>query len=307
LLQANESVDSHHFAQLVRDFVALLGARWRSRLGSAAGLEFIPVNPAEAEKLLEIIDWLAAAVTSGRSSCRFTPDPAVSAGTDARDRFIGMLAHDLQTPINAIVLTADAELRRADGPQRCAAARVLRCAERMRRMTADLLDFARGHLGSGVPVRPERVDLAALAGEIIEEVKASRPGARVSLECHGDVIGEWDRARIGQVLSNLVSNAVRHGYLDTAVDVRLTTRDDVACIEVANLGEPIPESEMGRLFEPFERGRQSRSKPDSIGLGLFIVREIVTAHGGKVTASNSPDTGRVTFSVALPLRAQATL
>jgi signal transduction histidine kinase len=216
-----------------------------------------------------------------------------------------MLAHDLRTPLNAIILTASSEVRHAEGPRRCAAARVLRCAERMQRMIADLLDFARVHLSTGIPVRPERFSLVALTVEIIEEIQESRPGARVCLDCREDVIGEWDRDRLGQVLSNLLANAVRHGCLDAAVDVRLTKRDDLAWIEVVNQGEPIPEADLPRLFEPFARGQASRSKPESIGLGLFIVREIVAAHGGRVMASNAPEAGKVTFAVALPMRAAA--
>jgi signal transduction histidine kinase len=306
LVSASDTVDSHHFAQLVRDFIGLLGVRWRARLRSADGAEFIPVHPAEAEKLLEIIDWLADAVTSTRRSCK-APPPSGGAPVegDSRDLFIGMLAHDLRTPLNAIILTAGTEVRRAEGPQRCAAARVLRCAERMRRMIADLLDFARVQLGTGIPVRPQRFSLAALAEEIIEEVQESRPGARVCLDCREEVIGEWDRDRLAQVLSNLVANAVGHGVLEGEIAVRLTRRDEVAWIEVVNRGEPIPECDMKRLFEPFERAQSSRSRPESIGLGLFIVREIVAAHGGRVTASNSAESGTVTFSVALPLYARA--
>jgi signal transduction histidine kinase len=294
-------VDSHLYAQLVHDFVGLLGARWRSRLTDAEQRQFIPVTPVEAEQLLEVIDWLSAAVTSGRSSCCLsTGGTGAQMQPDSRDRFIGMLAHDLQSPLNAIIYTASAELRHT--PQRGAAARTLRCAERMKRMTSDLLDFARMRFKKGVPVRPERFDLAALARETAEEVEHSHPGACFRLDIEANLDGEWDRPRMAQALTNLMANAAQHGLPGAPIEVRLTRQSDGVRLEVVNQGEPIPEPEMSKLFEPFARGRSSHSGPESIGLGLFIVREIVSAHGGEVLAFNSPEVGTVTFAVLLPLR-----
>jgi signal transduction histidine kinase len=304
-LATSDTADSHHYAQLVHDFVGVLGARWRSRLGEAERRQFIPVTPTEAEQLLEVIDWLSAAVTSGRRSCSLGCDgtAAVQVEHDSRDCFLGMLAHDLQTPLNAIILTATTELRHT--PRCSAAARTLRCAERMKRMTADLLDFARARFKPGVPVRPEKFDLAALAGEIVEEVEQSHPGARLRLDVEADVEGEWDRPRMAQALTNLLANAAQHGRPGSAIDVRLAREADGVRIEVVNEGEPILEPEMSSLFEPFSRGRSSRSGTESVGLGLFIVRQIIAAHGGEVLAFNSPEKGTVTFSVVLPLRSAA--
>jgi signal transduction histidine kinase len=229
-----------------------------------------------------------------------------SVGPQPSDRFLGMLAHDLQAPLEAIILTATAELRRADDADRHkAAARVLRCAERMKRMAVDLLDFARARSGGRLPLRPEKVDLAGLAREAVTEVEEGLPGCDVRLEAEGDMLGEWDPARMEQVLVNLLGNAVHHGERGTPVDVRLVRQSDSVRIEVVNQGELIPESEMPRLFQPFARRESSHSRPGSVGLGLFIVSEIVTAHGGEVQAFNSPDAGTVTFSVRLPLRGAA--
>jgi signal transduction histidine kinase len=217
-----------------------------------------------------------------------------------------MLAHDLQTPLTAIILTARAELRSAgDGRPPFAATRVLRCAERMKRMTADLLDFARARFSGGLPVCPEWVDLALLAREAAIEVEDSHPGCRVRVEAEGDVHGEWDPSRITQVLVNLACNAVQHGDRGVPVTVRLVRRHDSVRIEVVNQGGPISDRELRRLFEPFARGPLARPRTQSVGLGLFIVAEIVAAHGGQIEAFTSSEAGTVTFAVQLPLRSKA--
>jgi signal transduction histidine kinase len=218
---------------------------------------------------------------------------------------LGMLAHDLQTPLTAILFTADELRRTEDTSQRRAAERVMSCAQRMKRMTADLLDLAVARVGGGLPVRPERVDLAELAAHAVMEVEHSHPGSRVRLETDGGARGEWDPTRMTQVLVNLVGNAVQHGARGTPVDVRLKLQPDAVRVDVVNRGGPIPASELPRLFEPFARGPSSRSRQESVGLGLFIVSEIVRAHGGEVLALNSPEAGTVTVSVRLPLRSAA--
>jgi signal transduction histidine kinase len=188
---------------------------------------------------------------------------------------------------------------------RAAAARILSCAQRMKGMTEDLLDFARSRFAGGLPVRPRRVDLAELATRALTEVEAARPGCRIRLEAHGDVRGAWDPARITQLIVNLVCNALQHGALGAPVDVRLVRRPDSIRIDVVNEGGPIPDSDIPRLFEPFARGHSARSRRESVGLGLFIVSAIVAAHGGNVAVLNSPEAGTVTFSVHLPLRSAA--
>jgi signal transduction histidine kinase len=292
--------------QLVHDYVRILDAQWRSRISEAADAGFIRVTPAEAQKLLKVIDWLAAAVAARKqTSCTRHLEggaPLPNDEADPRDRFIAMLAHDLRTPLNAITLTAAAELRSAGANEHRGAARVLGCAERMRRMIADLLDFAQVRMGPGLPVRPERFDLRNLLGEVVREVEVSHPGACVLLEGAVKILCTWDRGRMGQALSNLVSNGVHHRQPpQTPVQVRLSRQGDDVAIAVINRSDPIPDSEIPRLFEPFERRPSSRCTRGSVGLGLFIVREIVVAHGGQVRAYNSLEQGTVTFCVTLPL------
>jgi signal transduction histidine kinase len=229
-----------------------------------------------------------------------------SASWQSRDRFLAMLAHDLQTPLTAIILTAATDvMHTGDDRQRARAARVLCCAQRMKRMVADMLDFARAGFVGRLPVHPEKVDLVNLAACAVTEIEDSHPGSHVRLEAEGDLQGEWDPARMGQVLVNLVSNAVQHGEDGAPVDVRLVRQPDSVRIEVVNRGRPISESEFSALFQPFARGPASRSGRGSVGLGLFIVSQVVAAHGGEVLAFNSPEAGTVTFAVHLPLRSAA--
>jgi signal transduction histidine kinase len=243
---------------------------------------------------------------AGSPTTSFEANAQAGVDWQSPDRFLAMLAHDLRTPLTAIILTTAAELRRADDArQRAAAARVLSCARRMKRMVGDLLDFARLQRVGALPVRPEKVDLAELAGEVLKEVEDSHPGSHVRLEAEGDLQGEWDPARMAQVLVNLVCNALQHGAGKAPVDVRLARQPDSVRIQVVNRGRPIPECEIPRLFEPFVRGPSARRRPDSVGLGLFIVSQIVTAHDGEIRAFNSPEAGTVTFAVRLPLRSAA--
>lgn len=232
--------------------------------------------------------------------------PSRLQGKQARDHILGMLAHELRTPLTAIILTATAELKQAsDARQRDRAARILRCAERMRRMTTDLLDFACARVGHGLSLRPQWVDVARLAEEAVTEVEESHPGTHVRVEAHGDTHGEWDPARMQQVLVNLLCTAVQRGRRGAPVALTLVRHPDSLRIEVVNHCDPIPEHDIPTLFEPFADGRSARPHPESVGLGLFIVAEIVGAHGGEVMAFNSPQAGTVTFAVQLPLRSKA--
>ena len=130
-----------------------------------------------------------------------------------QDTNMGVLAHDLRNPLNAIV-TGTHLLRRVPAlPEQAQriADRIDRSAQRMGLMIRDILDFARGRLGGGIPLNRQAVDLAALCREIIDEVQAAYPAARIDVRMDGELQGSWDRARIEQALSNLIVNAIQHG------------------------------------------------------------------------------------------------
>ena len=216
-----------------------------------------------------------------------------------QDTNMGVLAHDLRNPINAI-MSGTTLLRRVpalpDQAQQIAE-RIDRSAQRMELMIRDILDFARGRLGGGIPLDRQAADLAAPCREIIEELQLAYPTARIEVHTEGQLHGSWDRARIEQALSNLVVNAIQHGLGDVTLTLSGRASDHVL-LSVRNGGPAIPTEQLPSLFEAFRRGDRS---PAGLGLGLFIVREIVRAHEGTIDVMSSPE--GTTFTVRLPRQA----
>jgi PAS domain S-box-containing protein len=213
---------------------------------------------------------------------------------EAREQFMGILGHDLRNPLQAILLTSTGLSRDPELPRsvRDRAARIMTVAFRMERMINDLLDFARGRLGGGIPVARERLDLGAHLAHTLEELRLANPDRQLSFEIEGDLHGEWDPDRLEQVVSNLVGNAVAHG--EDPIRVRLYGAGDQVRIEVHNPGPAIPARLLPALFEPFRAG-----SGEGLGLGLYIVAEIVRGHGGAVTVESKAPDG-ATFRVTLP-------
>ena len=219
-----------------------------------------------------------------------------------QDTNMGVLAHDLRNPLNAIV-TGTNLLRRVPAlPEQAQriAGRIDRSAQRMALMIRDILDFARGRLGGGIPLNRQAVDLATLCREIIDEVEAVYPAARIEVRMEGELRGSWDRARIEQALSNLVVNAIQHGVGDVVLTLSARAGDHVV-VTVRNDGPAIPAEQLPNLFDAFQRGDRS---PAGLGLGLFIVREIVSAHEGTIDVASSPE--GTTFTLRLPRGSDAT-
>jgi signal transduction histidine kinase len=168
-------------------------------------------------------------------------------------------------------------------------------------MISDLLDLTRSQLGPGFPISPSAMDLKVVCRQVLDELEASHPALVLQFLPSGDLRGEWDTERIAQLISNLAMNAVQHG--DETLPITITARDegDKICLAVHNGGPPIPPEDIGSIFEPMFS--MKRGKRDTgLGLGLFIVREIVKAHGGEVLATSSEEQG-TTFTVRLPRHA----
>jgi two-component system, sensor histidine kinase and response regulator len=208
-----------------------------------------------------------------------------------KDKYIGILGHDLRNPLSAISNSAHLLLRASDLPERHrkSATRILRASDRMGNMIRDVLDFTRGHLGGGIPIEPTSGNLAEICHRVVDETKAIHPERDIVLVAHGDLSGTWDRARLEQVVSNLVGNAVRHG--EGQIVVEAVGEEDQIFLRVKNGGPPIPVTELPTIFEPFRRGPETPQRSEGLGLGLYIVREIVRAHGGTVQVRSSADEG----------------
>jgi len=216
-----------------------------------------------------------------------------------RDRFLGMVGHDLRNPLNAIVIGAQAlALQPLTEKQRAIVARIARSTQRLDWMVNDLLDFARRRLGGSMPVALEQADLAALVHEVIDEVRSTHDGSEIQFAAEGDLSGSWDPQRIKQMLTNLLLNAIEHGD-GHKITVTASGDRDTVLLAVHNDGPPIAKEMIPTIFDPLVRGDDPVSKRTGLGLGLFIVREIVSVHRGTITVESSDDQG-TTFSVRLP-------
>jgi signal transduction histidine kinase len=220
-----------------------------------------------------------------------------------REQFLAILGHDLRTPLGAIIMAASIMGRAGDLDERHAqaAARILRSAGRMERLLNDMLDLTRVRLGAGLPLTRVGMDLEATCRQVIDELASSHPDRVVRFEPTGDLRGEWDADRLAQVVSNLVGNAVQHGDEVAPVVVSAWVEGEQVMLAVHNDGKPIPPEDMERIFEPLvqSEARSTKGAAAHLGLGLFIVREIVNAHGGEVAVTSSKKQG-TTFTVRLP-------
>ena len=243
---------------------------------------------------------------------------ALQASADERERLVGqlteslrmaemftaVLGHDLRNPLSVITTSAETLTRRApDETLRRPAARIVSSGRRMGRMIEELLDLGRARMsGGGFPLSPCETDLLSLCRRVIADHELSHGRRGIELTHEGDALGSWDDDRLFQVLANLIGNALEHGRKDAPIAVRLdaTARDQV--LLSVHSGGAIPPAMMPHLFDPFRVRQKQQSGSRGLGLGLYIVREIVEAHGGRVDVSSSEAAGTV-FVVTLPRRA----
>jgi hypothetical protein len=216
-----------------------------------------------------------------------------------RDQFIGFLGHDLRTPLSAVTAGAALLAVADDLPQRGArlVTRIMNSAQRMERMIGDLLDLTRARLGGTMPLNRRPTDLRQVCEHALIEIQAGQSDAVLQFQASGDLLGEWDAERLAQVVSNLAGNAVQHGS-GTPVTLTAQEQGDSVTLAVHNGGHPIPREVLPFVFEPLARG-PGNNPMHSVGLGLFIARTIVSAHGGDIKVSSSTDAG-TTFTVELP-------
>jgi signal transduction histidine kinase len=230
-------------------------------------------------------------------------DEPVVEGPDVREQALAMVGHDLRTPLHAIRLTLALLLRSAELPEDTCRnlERIDRAAGRMLEMIASLIDFSERRFTGAVRVVPVPADLHEICRCAIDELLATAPGRRIDLEIAGDVRGTWDPARLAQVVSNLVANSLKHGCGHRPVRVWLRGDDDEVLLSVHNGGPAIAPERLSAMFQPFRARSEARdsSHARGLGLGLYIVKAIVDAHGGAVAVRSSDQHGTV-FTVILP-------
>jgi signal transduction histidine kinase len=221
-----------------------------------------------------------------------------------RDQFLAILGHDLRNPLSAIEMSAQF-LSRSEGldeKHAKAAWRIVSAAGRMKGMVSDLLDLTRTRLGQGISISKGPTNLGAICKRVVDELEAFHPDRQLSLACEGDLNGEWDENRMAQVVSNLVGNALQHGDEAGPVTVRAVSENHSVLLTVHNFGPTIPKASLKAIFDPMVRsstGEDYAGQSRSLGLGLFIVQQVVDAHAGSVDVA-STDEGGTTFTVSLP-------
>jgi PAS domain S-box-containing protein len=222
------------------------------------------------------------------------------------ERLTGIVGHDLRSPLAALRMSAAQLLpggQHAEGltpGQVRAVERVGRAGKRIQSVITSLLDLTRARGERGFPIQPAAADLDATVRGVLEELRASHPGRAVRYVQEGDTAGRFDAERLAQVAVNLLENAFKYGEAERPVELRCEGAGDRLRLVVHNRGTPISEELQGKLFQPFSHGPQSADTVRvSLGLGLYIVREIVRAHGGDVHVESTAEEG-TTFRVELP-------
>jgi signal transduction histidine kinase len=221
---------------------------------------------------------------------------------DARSfqhRLIGIAGHELRNPLTVVVSVAEQLARAAPADrEKRAAGRLLRNARRMDRVVRDLVDYAQAKAEGGLQVAPKPIDFHELCLRVLSSLASLHPDRPVSYQRGDDGRGTWDPDRLEELLENLVVNALKYGAPEHPVRVAWHVDVGELVLEVHNHGPPIPPSVLPHVFDPFERGEKHAAR-DSLGLGLYIVKQIVTAHGGRVEARSDRESG-TRFVVRLP-------
>ena len=219
-----------------------------------------------------------------------------------QEQMLGIVGHDLRNPLGAVVVGAELiGMRGAAVPEIAPLVqRILTSAGRMARIVGQLLDVTRVRLGNGIPLALTEVSLVEVARSVVEELAFAYPQARLELTASTEPTGIWDADRLGQVISNLVSNAIQYGRVGAPVWIEISSSSIRATLRIINAirDAPLPAERLATMFEPYQRGGDSAHHHTGLGLGLFIVDEIVRAHRGEIRGDSSAD-GTV-FSIDLP-------
>ncbi len=266
------------------------GEQWRTFPGEDAGIVDVLAKPVEPRILRHKVETFFDLARQKQ---------LVAKTLHIGEAFAAQIAHDLKNPLNTIVLTGQIIQERTTDPAiRKHTARLLTSSQRMARMVDDLFDLSRSRLGDGIALERKRGDADVLAKEAIANLQASRPEREIHYVAGGDTTGEWDPVRFEQVVVNLVGNALQHGDPNAPVEVSLEGRGPDLVLAVHN-GGAIPRTVLPKIFDPFRSGENPRVRPSGLGLGLYIVREIVRAHGGGIELCSTEEEG-TTFVLTLP-------
>jgi signal transduction histidine kinase len=218
------------------------------------------------------------------------------------DLFIGILGHDIRNPLGTISMSAQ-YLVRSGQLTASAAETIINSVVRINSVIEHVVDFTRAQSEGVMPINPKPGNLVTQFFKIVEETRVRNPHSILQLQSTGNFDGWWDEGRMGQLLSNLLANAISYGARGEPVTVRLWETPEEVSFSVHNSGHPILEEDQERIFRPLIRGsladKLERREPGGLGLGLYICQEIVRAHGGTMALHSTPASG-TTFNIKLP-------
>ncbi len=275
----------------LRASVLRLWARQTKTSGAAEIRDIVRFNEAIDQALME-------------SVARFS-----SMVQQSQNLFLAILGHDVRTPLGAINMGAQFLLLEDKLPDTThkLAARILNSNRRIGEIVDNLLDFATTHLGKGIPISPSPMNVAEVCEDLVEEVRTFHPDHQIILKECCDTQVVWDSARISQAFSNLIANAIQHGSKTKPVTIRITMEGEEIAWTIHNNGDIIPPDTLRTIFDPTKRfalqtTNDRNLSQRNLGLGLYITREIISAHGGKINIESRETTG-TTFTIHLPHQA----
>ena len=289
---AGRAQDGFSVAEMISEYRALRASV--IRLWTAAEGTLTSADIDDLMRFNEAIDQALA-----ESITRYTEDLDY-----AKEMFLAILGHDLRSPLGAVTMASQFMLDTGEltEPHLTLTTRIATSARRMTQMVADLLDFTRTQMGSGVSVVRSDLDLGTVVRQAVEEIEAAQPAVKLQVTTAGDLKGRWDGARISQMLSNLLGNAVQYSPAGSTIEISAQGEAADVVLRLHNYGPFIPPTDMPGLFSPFKRlraGAKVERSTSNLGLGLYIAERIISAHGGTIDVRSSPEAGTL-FSVRLP-------
>jgi len=300
-LEADTAAEIHADCRLNSGFsIDLLASEYRALRASVLRLWFEDNQCSSKEQAEELIRFNEAVDQAlAESIARYTESIILS-----QDIFLGVLGHDLRDPLNSIGAAAQFLTQVGDPDSRpvTLGSRIYTSVLRMTKMLDNLLNFTQSRIGGGLKISASYVDLAQISKDVVEEFRLSHPDRMIHNDVDGNCTGNWDAGRLSQAYQNLISNALQYGSLDEAVVVLTKDYGDHIVFTVQNHGVPIPEENHRKIFDLMHRVSHievERNMKKNLGLGLYIVREIVTAHQGSISVSSTAEKG-TTFRVQLP-------
>jgi signal transduction histidine kinase len=228
----------------------------------------------------------------------------------SKDLFMGILSHELRNPLNVITMSAqlmlnigaEGKLQPLTPQQAMLSTQIVDSASRITAIVTDLLDVTRARFGAGLPVFRAPMDMGFVSRLLVDEMRVIHPTRKIILEISGDLKGKWDQARVGQVFSNLIGNAIQYSFKDSPVLVTVKGSAKEVVLSVHNEGIPVLPEKIKTLFNSLTRAVADEGEYPAtvnLGLGLYITKEIVVGHGGTIDVSSSEDKG-TTFTARFP-------